>query len=101
MTLTSKQRALLRSQAHGLKPVVHIGAAGVSDAALHSLTDAFNTRELLKVRLQEGAPDDLRTTADRIVERLEGVAVVQTIGRVMVLYRPRPDGAEPTLPGGN
>ncbi|MEK9508879.1 YhbY family RNA-binding protein [Gemmatimonadota bacterium Y43] len=99
MKLTSKQRAFLRSKAHGLKPVVHIGTAGLTDAAIQSLLDAFNTRELLKVRVQEGAPDDAWETADRIVERLDGVSVAQTIGKVMVLYRPFPDGPELKLPG--
>lgn len=96
--LTSKQRAFLRAQAHGLKPVVHIGSGGVSEAALQSLRDAFNTREILKVRVQEGAPDDVRATAETIREALAGVEVAQTIGRVMVLYRPFPDGAVLKLP---
>jgi HrpA-like RNA helicase len=52
-TLTSKQRAHLRKLAHSLKPVVLVGTDGVTDAVLASILDAFNTRELLKVKLQE------------------------------------------------
>lgn len=98
MALTSKQRAFLRSRAHGLQPVVHVGSAGVTDAVVQSLLEAFHTRELLKVRIQDGAPDDAWDTADRLVERVEGAEVAQTIGRVVVLYRPFPDEPEIRLP---
>ncbi len=98
MPLTSKQRAFLRSRAHGLQPVVHVGSAGVTDAVVQSLLDAFNTRELLKVRIQDGAPDDAWDTADQLVERVEGAEVAQTIGRVVVLYRPFPEEPEIRLP---
>lgn len=99
MKLNSKQRAFIRSKAHGLKPVVQIGSAGLSDTAVQSVLDAFNTREVLKVRVQEAAPEDAWTTADAIVKRLDGVSVAQTIGRVVVLYRAFPDGPELKLPG--
>ena len=96
--LTSKQRARLRSLAHHLKPVLQVGAEGVSEAFLRSLEEAFNTRELLKVKVLEGAPEDARATADAIVARLEGVHVAQTIGRTVVLYRPHPEDPEIRLP---
>ncbi len=90
--LTSKQRAHLRSLAHSLKPVVHVGTDGVSDAVLRSVEEAFNTRELLKIRVLDSAPGGLRETADAIVEALDGVHVVQTIGKTAALYRPFPEG---------
>jgi len=97
--LTSKQRAHLRSLAHSLKPVVHIGTEGLSDAAVQSVREAFNTRELLKVKVLEGAPLSAWDTADALVARLEGVHVAQTIGRTIVLYRRHPDKPEIRLPG--
>lgn len=98
MALTSKQRAFLRSRAHGLQPVVHVGSSGVTDAVVQSLRDAFNTRELLKVRVQDGSPDAAYETADRLLEAVEGAEVAQTIGRVVVLYRPFPENPELRLP---
>ena len=97
-SLNSKQRAFLRSMAHHLKPVVHVGSEGVSAALLASVGDAFNTRELLKVKVLENAPEDPRTTGDRIVEGLADTHVAQTIGRTIVLYRPFPDDPEIRLP---
>lgn len=99
MNLTSKQRAHLRKLAHHLKPVVLIGTDGVTPPVLDSVLDAFNTRELLKVKLQESAPVDVREAADAIAGQLEGVQTVQTIGRTAVLYRPDPDDPEIELPG--
>jgi RNA-binding protein len=97
--LTSKQRAHLRSLAHHVKPVVHIGAGGLTDAARHGLIEAFNTRELLKVKVLESAPESARDTADRIVAEMEGVHVAQTIGRTVVLYRRHPEHPDIRLPG--
>jgi len=97
--LTSKQRAHLRSLAHPLKPIVQVGTEGVSRALLMAVEEAFNTRELLKVKVLEGAPDGPRETADLIVGALECVEVAQTIGRTLVLYRPHPEEPEIVLPG--
>lgn len=97
--LSSKQRAHLRTLAHALKPVVHIGSDGLTDAALRGITEAFNTRELLKVKVLESAPESARETADAIVASLDGVHVAQTIGRTAVLYRRHPEKPEIRLPG--
>ena len=97
--LTSKQRAFLRSKAHSLKPVIHIGAGGVTPAVLQSIGDAFNTRELLKVKILDTAPDGARETGDAIAAGLTGVQIPQTIGRTVVLYRPFPEDPELNLPG--
>ena len=95
--LSSKQRAQLRSMAHSLKPVVHVGTGGVTEAVLTSLEEAFNTRELLKVKVLEGAPEKAKPTARQIAEAMEGVEIAQTIGRTVVLYRPHPDQPEIVL----
>lgn len=98
MSLTSKQRAHLRKLAHHLKPVVLVGTDGITPPVLDSITEAFNTRELLKVKLQESAPLDVRDAADEIADRLDHVHPVQTIGRTVVLYRPDLDDPEIELP---
>ncbi len=96
---TSKQRAYLRKLAHHLKPVVMVGSDGVSDAVVDAVGDALNNRELIKVKLQESAPLEVRDAADALASRMEGVHPVQTIGRTIVLYRRHPDEPEIELPG--
>ena len=97
-SLTSKQRAHLRSLAHPMKPIVQVGNEGVSEALLKTVIEAFNTRELLKVKVLEAAPDNPRATANAIVAALEGVHVPQTIGRTIVLYRAFEEDPEIKLP---
>jgi len=97
--LTSKQRAHLRSLAHHLKPIVYIGTEGLTDANVQSILEAFNTRELLKMKVLESAPLSARETADAVVDRLHDVHVAQTIGRTAVLYRADPEKPEIKLPG--
>ena len=96
--LTSRQRAHLRSLANRLKPVVQIGAGGLTETAVQGIRQAFNTRELLKVRVLESAPEGARATADAIAARMDGVHVAQTIGRTVVLFRRHPDKPEIQLP---
>lgn len=88
--MTSKQRAHLRSLAHPLKPLVHLGKEGLTEAAVRSMADAFNTRELLKVKVLENAPFTARELAAEVEAHLEGVQVVQVMGNVVTLYRPHP-----------
>lgn len=94
MTLTAKQRAKLRSLAHPLKPVVQIGKEGVTESALAGLLESFNSRELLKVKVQGGAPITAAAAGEEIANRLPDVHHVQTIGRTVVLYRRHPEKPE-------
>ena len=96
--LTSKQRAHLRSLAHRLKPVVHVGTDGVTEAVIASVEDALKNRELLKVKVLEGAPLEARDAADALTARIDAAHVPQVIGRTVVLYRPFPEDPEIRLP---
>jgi RNA-binding protein len=98
MSLSPKQRAFLRSRAHHLKPILQVGKEGITEAALDAVQEAFNTRELLKVKIQEAAPITAREAGTVLAERVPGVQHVQTIGRTVVLYRPHPEKPEIRLP---
>lgn len=96
--LTSKQRAYLRSLAHKLKPIVHVGADGVTDAVVKSAEEALGSRELLKARVTDGAPEDTRTTAQALADRIAGAQIPLTTGRTFVVYRPFPEDPVIRLP---
>jgi RNA-binding protein len=96
--ITPKQRAHLKSLAHHLKPVLFVGKEGITDQTVRSLEEAFNTRELLKVKILEAAPMGTREGAEALAARIEGAVAVQSIGRVGVLYRPHPEKPEIELP---
>lgn len=96
--INSRQRAWLRSQAHSLKPILQVGHEGVGPAFLRSLEDAFRNRELLKVKVLEGAGFGAREAAVLIADGVPGVEVVQTIGRTLALYRRHPEEPRLQLP---
>jgi RNA-binding protein len=90
MTLSSKERAELRAEAHHLTPAVHVGHQGLTDALLHSLDDALRTRELVKVALAKATDMSAKEAAHQLAEKL-GADVVQTIGRTCTLFRENPE----------
>ena len=96
--LNARQRAHLRSLAHPLKPILHIGKEGVTEGALETIEKAFNTRELLKLKVLEAAPEEARETGDILAGRIAGAHAVQVIGRTVVLYRRHPERPEIVLP---
>ena len=65
-----------------------------AETAMRSLTEAFNSRELLKVKVQSAAPLSAAEAGEQLASRLPGVHHVQTIGRTVVLYRRHPEKPE-------
>jgi RNA-binding protein len=98
--INPRQRAHLKSLAHHLKPVLFVGKEGITDQTVRSLEEAFNTRELLKIRVLEAAPMKAREAAAELAERVLGAVAVQAIGRVAVLYRADPEKPVIRLPEG-
>ena len=98
MALTPKQRAHLKSLAHHLKPVVYVGKEGVTDHTIQTVEEALHNRELIKVKVLEAAPLHVRDAGAELEQRVENADLVQTIGRIAVLYRPHPEKPEIKLP---
>ena len=97
--LNPKQRQYLKGLAHSLKPISQIGKAGLTDTALRSIENLFNSRELVKIKVPDSAPEDADDSAEKIVRSLKDVELVQVIGKTIVLYRPHPEKPEIKLPG--
>ena len=94
MPLPSKRRAELRSEAHHLKPLVHVGQHGLTPQVVRSLDDALRTRELVKVHLGRDRDLDARDAARQLAEAVNA-DVVQVIGRTTTLYRENPELERP------
>ena len=84
--LTSKQRAHLRSIAQSYNTIFFVGKQGIGDELIKQLDDVLNSRELIKVGVQENCELTAREAADQIAEQLRA-DVVQVIGRKFVLWR--------------
>ncbi|QMU07822.1 ribosome assembly RNA-binding protein YhbY [Levilactobacillus suantsaii] len=85
--LRGKQKRYLRAQAHSLRPIFSVGKNGLTQVWLDQLTGALEKRELIKINLQQSAEATVAETKT-FIETNTDIQVVQTIGRVLVLYRP-------------
>ena len=92
LTLTSRERAHLKARAHALEPFVHVGQAGVSDELVAEVERALTAHELIKVRIGGADRAERAALGDRIADAT-GAAVVHRVGKVVILWRPRPDTA--------
>ncbi|MEE0801245.1 MAG: YhbY family RNA-binding protein [Gemmiger sp.] len=86
MSLTSKQRAVLRGLANPMDPVFQIGKGEIDDTLAAGVEDCLAARELIKIKVLENSEYTAREAADLLSERL-GADCVQVIGRKFVLFR--------------
>ena len=93
VSLSPQERKALKVRAHHLNPVVLIGDAGLSPTVLREIDVALRSHELIKVRISGDERADRAKAAEVICGEL-GAAVVQQIGKLLVLFRRRPPEAE-------
>ena len=94
MKLTGKQKRALRALAHHLKPVVLVGAGGLSASVVTKVQTELENHELIKVKVSQDAPLSAKDAAEDLNEHASA-HVVRTIGRMVVLYKARKK--EPTI----
>ena len=94
--LSPEQRKFLKAQAHSLKPVVMIGAQGLTEAVIQEAGRALAAHELIKVRVLGDDREARETYLAELCAAL-GAAPVQHIGKLLLLYRPA-DKAKLQLP---
>tara|TARA_B100001179_G_C18274084_1_gene268120 strand:- start:147 stop:437 length:291 start_codon:yes stop_codon:yes gene_type:complete len=80
------QRKSLRRRGHNLKPIVTVGAGGLTDAVLAELESALNHHELIKIKIRIGSRERRDVVLQEILDRSEA-AIIQKIGNVALLYR--------------
>ncbi len=90
ISLTPRQQALLKARAHLLEPVVKIGQAGLTEAVRAEVDRSLTAHGLIKVRLGAGDRGARAELSTALSEQTESAAV-QMVGRILVLWRPRPD----------
>jgi len=95
--LAAAQKRYLRGLAHDLKPVILVGAKGVSEALIAELDGALERHELLKVKVAAEDRDERDAWIEDIVQR-SGAALIQRVGHVMTLYRPSREKPQIVLP---
>ena len=95
--LTPAERRGLKAQAHHLHPVIMIGEAGATPAVLKEIDIALKSHELIKIRVL-GDDRERRARLDGEICAALGASPVQHIGKILVLYRQRPEQPEESKP---
>jgi RNA-binding protein len=85
--LTPEQRKFLKAQAHAMKPVVMIGAQGLTEAVIQEAGRALAAHELIKVRVLGDDREARETYLAGLCAALNA-SPVQHIGKLLLLYRP-------------
>jgi putative YhbY family RNA-binding protein len=90
MPLTPTERRALKARAHALDPVVIIGSGGLTPAVLKEIDVSLKGHDLIKVKV---AGEDRQARALMMGEicSATGAESVQTIGRMLVVYRKSPE----------
>ncbi|HZR26305.1 MAG TPA: ribosome assembly RNA-binding protein YhbY [Vicinamibacterales bacterium] len=84
-----RQRAKLKARAHALEPIVQLGHAGATEKVIAEVDRSLTAHGLIKVRLP-GDRDERDALAVALSQKTDA-SIVQQVGRIVVLWRPRPD----------
>ncbi len=96
-TMTSKQRAYLKSLASKINPIFQVGKSSLTPEVTEAIGESFNNNELIKIAVLKNCADDPREIAQIVAERTHS-QVVQVIGKRIVLYKPDKDKPKIVLP---
>jgi RNA-binding protein len=90
MSLTNKQKQFLKSKAHDLKPVILLGANGLTEGVVAEIDNALNFHELIKIKVPGEDREQKVLIMDAIIRETKAEKV-QVIGKILVLYRQSED----------
>lgn len=76
----------LKAQAHHLKPVVLLGAKGLTEAVIAETDIALLSHELIKVKINGAEKEDRIIMADELCQQLHA-ELIQLIGNTVIMYR--------------
>ena len=91
--LTTRERAHLKARAHALEPKVMVGHGGLTPTVIAEIDRALTAHELIKVKIL-GDDREARETMGEEICAGTGSATVQRVGKVIVLWRPKPEEAK-------
>ena len=83
----------LKARSQNLKPVIHVGREGVTDAIVAALDQALADHALVKVRFTDHKSERKALSAD-LATRTNSRPILQ-VGHTVTLYRPIVDRAVP------
>ena len=88
--LTSKQKKFLKGLGHSLSPVVAIGKDGLGKKIIKATILELSRHELIKVKVGKSSPVGRQETAEKLSSG-SASALVQIIGKTILLYKKNPE----------
>ena len=95
--LDPREKRSLKARAHKLRPVVMVGARGLTEAVIRETDQALSHHELIKVKLAGRERRAVEALTDQLA-LATGAELVGIVGRIAVLYRLRPESETPASP---
>jgi RNA-binding protein len=86
LTLTGRQKKILKGLGHHLTPLICIGKEGMTDNVLKATRQELFTRELIKVKIGNNSTLNKNEAAELMPQVTESI-LVQLIGKTLLLYK--------------
>lgn len=77
-----------------MKPILHLGKAGLSPEFLQSVEQAFQSHELIKIKFSDHK-EEKHDLAPQLAEKTNS-HLITLLGNVVVLYRRKPPAEDKT-----
>lgn len=90
LKLSGKQVRYLRGLGHHLKPLAMLGREGLDKNVINAVDEVLRAHELVKIKIGNGCLLGRQEAADMVAERT-GAAVVQILGKTILVFRANPD----------
>ncbi|KTD58345.1 RNA-binding protein [Legionella sainthelensi] len=84
--MDTSQKKSLKAKAHHLKPVVLLGAKGLTEAVIAETDVALLSHELIKVKINGAEKEDRLSMAHELCHQLKA-ELIQMIGNTVIVYR--------------
>ena len=85
-SLSANQKKFLKGLAHKMEPKVHVGKNGLTAAISKEVERQVVDLELIKIRVENEDREERKAIVDTIVKE-SGAALVQSIGKVAIIFR--------------
>jgi RNA-binding protein len=86
--ISPSKKKQLKQLAHGLKPVIIIGQAGLTDAVHAEIAQSLQAHELLKIKHPPADAEERATYVNALCQTHQA-SLIQRVGRTITIYRPK------------
>ena len=87
MIIEKSELKRIKQIAHHIKPEFNIGKEGISKSFIQSLQQAFNTKEVIKIKILDNCSEEIDVIKIKLFNDT-GFIFIQKIGHVLTIFKP-------------